>query len=80
MIVTKVIPGFVAQRFDTKKNAWLDQEFIAGDGITYEDKQGDQILSDNVPASVEHAYLRLEMKQPGEMPNVPPQEPKRKKR
>ena len=36
MILTKVITGFVTQRYDTETKQFLDQEFIAGDEVTWE--------------------------------------------
>ena len=64
MIVMKITYGFVAQRFDAAKNAWLDQEFIAGGQTEYEDARGDPLGADSLPETLTHAYLRFEMKQP----------------
>ena len=36
MIITKIIPGFVSQRFDTEKQCWLDQEFVGGDSEIFD--------------------------------------------
>ena len=80
MIVTKITHGFVAQRFDASKNAWLGQEFIAGDQVEYEDARGDPLAADSLPESLQHAYLRFEMKQPAEMADDRPRQPMRKRR
>jgi hypothetical protein len=59
MIIRKITTGFVVQTFDTEKNKWTDQEFIAGDECVYEDELGVPIdAPENMP------YLRLRMEQP----------------
>jgi hypothetical protein len=42
MIITKIIPGFVSQRFDTEKQCWLDQEFVGGDSEIF-DANGEEL-------------------------------------
>jgi hypothetical protein len=78
MIITKVTCGFVAQRFDTAAGRWLDQAFIAGDQVEYEDARGNPLDTDKLPQSIERAYLRLEMKQPGELAQEPPDTKKKR--
>ena len=45
MIIKKITTGFVIQSFDTEKNKFVSQEFIAGDQVDYEDENGDQVGS-----------------------------------
>ena len=73
MIINKITYGFVIQSFDTEKQAWTKQEFIAGDNCEYEaDSQpvSSRVLCDAVtnPELVEsegdEPYLPFEMTQP----------------
>ena len=41
MIINKITTGFVIQQWDTKKKAWVSQEFTAGDQCDYENVYGD---------------------------------------
>jgi len=43
VIIKKITVGFVVQEYDVEKNAWIHQEFIAGDDVTYETEDGDII-------------------------------------
>lgn len=65
MILTKITPGFVSQRYDTETGEWLDQEFVAGTHVDWEDEYGEAI--DPCKMEGDEPYLRFEMKQPGEM-------------
>ena len=62
MIINKITNGFVVQKWDSEKNKWIAQEFIAGDGVDYEDEKG-------WPTSLlflgdEEPYLPFDMVQP----------------
>lgn len=50
MIVKKVTVGFVIQEFDTEKNQFVSQEFIAGDQVDWETEDGDKIDPDDYVA------------------------------
>ena len=43
MIVNKITTGFVIQRFNTETNKFIDQEFIAGDEVSYENVYGESV-------------------------------------
>lgn len=64
MIVTKVINGFVTQRFDTETGKFVSQEFIGSDDRCWEAEGGESL--DFVPenAEGEEPYLNMEMVQP----------------
>lgn len=64
MIVTKVTPGFVSQRYDTETGKWLDQAFIAGSEVEWEDEYGEAVDPDEMEG--DEPYLPFEMKQPEE--------------
>jgi hypothetical protein len=72
MIITKVTLGFVTQRFDTETRRFVDQSFIAEDGHTWEDENGETLdESDDKVAEaiyglggVDEPSLPLEMVQP----------------
>jgi len=36
MVIKKITSGFVIQEFDTDQQAFVSQEFIAGDDVDYE--------------------------------------------
>lgn len=40
MIITKVICGWVNQRFNTETRRFIDQKFVVGDGVTWESSDG----------------------------------------
>jgi len=57
MIKSKVTVGFVVQKFDTEKGEFIEQEFIAGDIVSWENEEGE--ITDD-----EDRYLPFDMKQP----------------
>ena len=62
MILQKITVGFVIQNFDTQKNEFVEQEFIAGDEVTWEDNN-----NNNPGSSIDYStdkYLPFDMKQP----------------
>ncbi|MFW6008165.1 MAG: hypothetical protein ACOCP8_02765 [archaeon] len=64
-IVNKITPGFVIQEFDMDKQKFVRQNFIAGDDVSIEDKDGN-LLTEEIKNTVREAYLPFEMKQPSE--------------
>lgn len=66
MLINKVTVGFVVQTFDTDKQAFVSQEFVASTECTYE-VEGDEInvsdFTDRVIGGNE-PYLPFEMVQP----------------
>jgi hypothetical protein len=64
MIVNKCTVGFVLQRFDTETGKWIDQDFIAGDEVTYEDEEGKTVDPEDLHVGGKEPYLPLEMVQP----------------
>lgn len=63
MIVKKITSGFVVQIFDTEKNEFISQDFIAGDTCEYEDSKGSPVDEETVKES----YLPFFMVQPDKM-------------
>ena len=45
MIVKKITTGFVVQTFDTDLECCINQEFVAGDQVDWEDEEGNALLS-----------------------------------
>jgi hypothetical protein len=43
MLLNKITTGFVIQTFDTEKKKFVSQEFVAGDQVDIEDKNGDPV-------------------------------------
>ena len=66
MLINKITIGFVIQSFDTEKEEWVGQEFVAGDEVTYEDSNtGEEILCEEIPFCLDvKPCLSLEMIQP----------------
>lgn len=66
MKIKKIIVGFVIQTFDTDKQEFIHQEFIAGDEISYETEDGHGINEADFENRVigKTPYLPLEMSQP----------------
>lgn len=73
MIIQKITPGFVVQRFDSEKRRFISQEFVAGPDRDWEDQNGDNI--ENTDAGREAIYgkggvdepeMAFDMKQPGD--------------
>jgi hypothetical protein len=42
-IIRKITYGFVDQKFDTDTGEFISQDFIAGDQVEFEDKNGDSV-------------------------------------
>lgn len=63
MILCKITSGYVVQSFDTEKNQWVSQEFIASSVTDYEDESGRPLL-DIEQQLIEDEYLPFCMKQP----------------
>lgn len=65
MILKKITTGFVIQDYDTDLGKFVNQEFIAGDEVEYEDEYG-EVLDENDEELEDFfdAYLSFEMKQP----------------
>ena len=61
MIITKVTPGFVAQRYNTETGQWLDQEFIASDQVDWEDENGDSIDADDMEGPEPYLPFMMDM-------------------
>jgi hypothetical protein len=60
MKINKITTGFVVQTYDTETGRCIDQSFIAGDQVDYEDENGDPVDWREAP----DAYQPLEMVQP----------------
>ena len=58
MIINKITTGFVVQVFDTDKNKFVKQYFIAGDQVAIEDLYGNKVEDIKLP------YLQFNMVQP----------------
>jgi len=61
MIITKVTPGFVAQRYNTETGQWLDQEFIASDQVDWEDENGEAIDIDEMEGDEPYLPFMMDM-------------------
>lgn len=59
MIVKKITVGFVVQSYDTETYKFVHQEFVAGDQVDWENKDGETLDS---PATKN--YLPFDMVQP----------------
>ena len=66
MIVRKMTPGFVVQEFDSETGRCVSQEFIAGDQVEWEDRQGNAVSDGDFGIDLEGLYHPLKMKQPEE--------------
>lgn len=66
MIVRKITTGFVVQQFDADTGRCVSQEFVAGEQVEWEDRQGNAISDGDFGIDVEGLYHPLEMKQPEE--------------
>ena len=67
MIIKKITMGFVCQTFDTEKNAFISQEFVASDNVTWDDKVSFPVkdeVSFPVPHKIAEPYLGFNMVQP----------------
>mgnify|MGYP001565121592 FL=1 len=69
MIINKITVGFVIQCFDTDKQEWIAQTFMAGDEVSYELEDGTPINQQDFEDRVvgKNSYLPFEMKQPSEL-------------
>lgn len=66
MIVRKITTGFVVQEFDADTGRCLLQEFVAGNQVAFEDRQGNPISDGDYGIDLDGLYYPLEMKQPEE--------------
>ncbi|MBY0523627.1 MAG: hypothetical protein K2R98_09510 [Gemmataceae bacterium] len=66
MIVRKITTGFVVQEFDSDTGRCLSQEFVAGDQVEWEDRQGNAVSDGDFGIDLAGLYFPLEMKQPEE--------------
>jgi len=66
MIVRKITTGFVVQEFDADTGHCVSQEFIAGDQVEWEDRQGNAISDGDFGIDLEGLYHPMEMKKPEE--------------
>lgn len=64
MILQKITPGFVIQKFDTETNTWLEQNFIASDQVDIEDELGNVVEYEYLPDNFWDYYLNFDMVQP----------------
>jgi hypothetical protein len=67
--IQKITVGFVSQEWDTELKQWVNQEFIAGDEVSYEDADGNVIDEDSDDAIdvTKMPYLEFDMVQPSEI-------------
>jgi hypothetical protein len=49
MIVKKITTGFVVQTYDTDLECCINQEFVAGDQVDWEDEYGESIDEVDLP-------------------------------
>ncbi len=72
MIIKKITTGFVIQTFDTDKQRYTSQTFVAGDVVDYENTDGDALAHDEMeplnfgPTCEKEPYLPFDMVQPNE--------------
>lgn len=64
MIINKITVGYVVQKFDTEKEKFIEQKFVAEDEVYYEDNVGNFNLPDTEVDKVRKQYLLFEMQQP----------------
>lgn len=64
MLINKITIGFVIQQFNTETGLFTSQEFVAGDQVDWEDKEGNLIDKGFFDLSCSIPYLLFEMKQP----------------
>jgi hypothetical protein len=65
-ILQKITVGFVIQEYDTEKEEFISQEFIAGDDVTYVDEAGEECISITY-TNMAYTYLPFDMVQPEDM-------------
>ena len=67
MIIKKITDGYVIQSFDTDKQEWINQRFVAGDQTDYESENGKIYFHDFLDKIIERStepYLPFDMVQP----------------
>ena len=76
-LVHKTTIGFVTQTYDVDSDRWLRQEFIAGDDVTYEDQDQEELSFDILEINQGHddgvwvePPLNMEMLQPTDEPRI----------
>ena len=62
MIINKITSGYVVQKYDTLKDAWISQKFIACNDCLYQNENGDVI--DEAIMGDPEPYLPFNMIQP----------------
>lgn len=63
MKIKKITTGFVIQVFDTEKNEFVSQEFVAGDTVDIETESGEPVENTD---QIDKKYLPFKMVQPDE--------------
>lgn len=63
MLINKVTTGFVVQIFDTDKQCFVSQNFVAGECV-YEDRRGNPVDPNLLVIDGEEATLAFDMVQP----------------
>jgi hypothetical protein len=68
MLIDKITEGYVKQTYDTDKQTWTAQEFVAGNPVTYEVEGGEIDSEDFAERCLEgeEPYLPFDMVQPNE--------------
>lgn len=70
MIINKITTGFVIQQFDTEKQKFVSQEFVAGDEVDWETEDGQPadmeapLVVDGQLQPILTTYLPFNMEQP----------------
>ena len=59
MLINKITEGYVVQVFDTEQNDFVEQRFVAGDQVSHEDDEGN-----NISSSLVTKYQPFDMVQP----------------
>ena len=62
MLINKITPGYVVQKYNTETGKCESQEFVAGDECEYETEDGDNFDVDDSETELE--YQPYEMIQP----------------
>lgn len=63
--INKITEGYVIQEFDTEKEKFVGQKFIASDNVNFEDNEGNPV-SPEIKNKVLTDYCPFEMIQPDE--------------
>ena len=64
MLINKITTGFVIQTFDTEKGRFISQEFVAGDFVEYEKKDGEPCEPSLWEVDGKEVSLPFDMQQP----------------